>query len=86
MHITADMLRAVARGEMSHEELLEIMFEHLAELCPGCAEVLADHEARLARGEDPVLSRKTFEWDFVVHALTWRERTCDHHHTDHGPS
>jgi hypothetical protein len=85
MHITADMFEAVARGEMSPEELHEIMFEHLAELCPGCAEVVAAHEARLARGEDAVFSRKAFEWDFVVHVLAWRERTCDHH-TDHGPS
>lgn len=85
MHITAEMLRAVDRGEMSHEELREIMIEHLAALCPGCAEVVAAHEARLARGEDPVLSRKDFEWDLYVHFLTWRERTCAHH-ADHGPS
>lgn len=85
MHITADMLEAVARGEMSPEELSGIMIDHLAELCPGCAEVVAAQEARLARGEDPVISRKAFEWDLYVHFLTWRERTCDHH-LDYGPS
>jgi hypothetical protein len=79
------MLRAVDRGEMSHEELLDIMTEHLATLCSGCAEVLAAHEARLARGEDPVPSRETFKWELLFHMLTWRERICNHH-VDHRPS
>lgn len=90
MHITAEMFEAVARGEMSEDELLDAMIEHLAELCPGCAEAVTAHEARLAHGEDPKISRETLEWDLFVHMSMAEEHPgadspCDHGH-DFGPS
>lgn len=85
MHITAEMIRAVERGEMSKEELFDIRIEHLAALCPGCAEVLAAHQARLARGEEPAASRRTLKTEFYVHALESRWSACEHGH-DYGPS
>ncbi len=84
MHITAEMFEAVARGEMSEEEMLDAMIEHLAEVCPGCAEAVTAHEVRLARGEDPESSREALEWDLFVHMITSDERPGADHPCDHG--
>lgn len=49
MHVPPHLLDAVARGERSREHLDELVREHLAAVCPVCAEALAAHEARLRR-------------------------------------
>ncbi|HSL83899.1 MAG TPA: hypothetical protein VLF66_14080 [Thermoanaerobaculia bacterium] len=82
MHITAEMILAVERGEMSKEELIDIMIEHLAQICPGSAEIVAAHEARLARGEDPNESRRILEWELCLYSLMSKWSACNH---DHGP-
>jgi tetratricopeptide (TPR) repeat protein len=49
MHIPPNLLDAVARGEESRTLVDELLSEHLAALCPVCAESLLAHEARLRR-------------------------------------
>ena len=46
MHVPETLFDAVARGEMSRELLDEVTLEHLAALCPVCAESITAHEAR----------------------------------------
>lgn len=86
MHITAEMILAVERGEMSEDELFDMRIEHLAALCPGCAEVLAAHQERLAHGEDPASSRRLLEAEFLAHALLSRGSRCERDHDDNAPS
>lgn len=49
MHVPPHLLDAVARGEEPRELLEELVMEHLAALCPLCADRLAKHEAGLRR-------------------------------------
>jgi len=53
MHPSPHLFDAVARGEGSRDFLDEVLREHLAALCPVCAETIAGHEARLARAGAP---------------------------------
>jgi tetratricopeptide (TPR) repeat protein len=60
MHVTQMLFDAVDRGEISHRLAFEIMREHLAAICPVCADGIKDHELgrgggpRAARPRDPV--------------------------------
>jgi len=57
MHPSPHLFDAVARGEGSRDFLDEVLKEHLAALCPVCAETLAAHEARLGRAGGPGVPR-----------------------------
>jgi tetratricopeptide (TPR) repeat protein len=45
VHITADLLRAVARGDISPRILVEIGIDHLTSLCPHCREEFSAWQA-----------------------------------------
>ncbi|MGD2116204.1 MAG: hypothetical protein PVG07_14210 [Acidobacteriota bacterium] len=47
MHVFETLLDAADRGELSREVLHDILWEHLAALCPVCAASLAAHRAGL---------------------------------------
>jgi tetratricopeptide (TPR) repeat protein len=63
MHVTQFVFDAADRGEISPELALEILKEHLAAICPVCAEAIAAHEAGRgpARGRGPAAARDPVE-------------------------
>lgn len=58
IHVTRELLRAVARGELSERALAQIEAEHLASLCPFCRREILAWRREEAGGSDPVLASR----------------------------
>jgi tetratricopeptide (TPR) repeat protein len=63
MHLTPNLIAAVSRGELPRRVLVEIGKDHLAAVCPICAEAMATAEVvlRRDRGESPATYDRAVE-------------------------